>query len=222
MLKIVAASVLSFVIGSALMLGVMSTKLAIEKNTVAILLQSDSEMVHSLTKSVDNYQQMLGLVAEVGLEFKARAAALDAMLDEPRGIRTNNPGNIIKDKRNKWRGATACMDSFECFVRPEYGIRALIKVLHTYHYKHGLVTLRGIITRWSSTDQEDYLDFVSGELGLDPNEQFTFDNPAFVAALTESIIYFENGKQPYNRDMILEIAVYEDWIEGADNVYSEM
>lgn len=56
-----------------------------------------------------------------------------------RGIRNNNPGNIDYNPANKWQGQLP-MDKvieprFCRFESPEYGIRALMKLLSTYHKK---------------------------------------------------------------------------------------
>jgi len=139
---------------------------------------------------------------------------LEDLMDSPIGIRHNNPGNIIKSPNYKWLGETACDGQFACFVRPEYGIRAMVYNLRSYHHKHGINTVRGVIERWSTTDVEPYISFVSNQLSVDPDDVFTLDNnPIFTAALVSSMIHFENGKQPYNEDMIFGIAVYQDWID---------
>ncbi|MDE9591255.1 structural protein, partial [Xenorhabdus bovienii] len=54
-----------------------------------------------------------------------------------RGLRNNNPGNIDHNPANKWQGQLPHDLSIEkrfCrFESPEYGIRALIKLLINYH-----------------------------------------------------------------------------------------
>ncbi len=50
-----------------------------------------------------------------------------------RGIRNNNPGNIDHNPKNKWQGQLQHDPKIEkrfCrFESPEYGIRALMKLL---------------------------------------------------------------------------------------------
>ena len=59
-----------------------------------------------------------------------------------RGIRNNNPGNIRHGE--KWEGLSDKQtdSSFCIFVSPEYGIRALAKVLLTYYKKYQLNTVK--------------------------------------------------------------------------------
>jgi len=75
---------------------------------------------------------------------------------QTRGYRNRNPGNIDHQPANRWQGLadppieTAPPGSrarFARFVSHEYGIRALAVLLTTYQDRHGLRTIRGIITR---------------------------------------------------------------------------
>ena len=56
-----------------------------------------------------------------------------------RGERNNNPGNIRHG--SKWQGLSAQQTdpSFCQFVSPEYGIRAIYKLLQTYQKKYELI-----------------------------------------------------------------------------------
>lgn len=87
----------------------------------------------------------------------------------PRGIRLNNPGNIIKSSV-PWVGKIAGSDPvFETFDTPQNGINAIASLLKTYYQKHHLNTIQKIITRWSATDQTAYVDNVSLLLGVQPD-----------------------------------------------------
>lgn len=73
---------------------------------------------------------------------------------EPRGVRNNNPGNI--DRTNTiWLGedrsaaALASEKRFCVFETPQASFRALAKTLLTYQRKHGLRTVRDMISRWA-------------------------------------------------------------------------
>src|SRR4051812_38910947 len=76
-----------------------------------------------------------------------------------RGIINANPGNIDRGKPpTAWLGLATPAEMtpeqkaekrFAVFRSPEYGIRALAKLLQTYQSKHGLRTVRGIINRWA-------------------------------------------------------------------------
>lgn len=117
----------------------------------------------------------------------------------PRGIRNHNPGNIRHG--NNWQGLSSEQhDSDFCtFTTPEYGIRAMCKILLTYERRHHLNTVRGIISRWAppcENHTESYIQAVANALGVHP------DTPINVAeelpALIPAIIHHENGKQPYD------------------------
>lgn len=69
----------------------------------------------------------------------------------PRGIRNNNPLNIREASKggDQWVGERKTDDdkSFEEFISPEYGIRAVAKILKRYFDRYGLVTLDDIIIK---------------------------------------------------------------------------
>ena len=69
----------------------------------------------------------------------------------PRGLRNNNPLNIIKSKNQVWLGQTNLdgETTFCHFSTMTYGLRAALKLLRTYYQRHGCVTLRQIIRRWA-------------------------------------------------------------------------
>ena len=131
------------------------------------------------------------------------------MAKPPRGILNCNPGNIRESAgdRTQWLGERTTDDdkSFEEFVSPEYGIRALAKILINYRTQYGLKTIRQIITRWappSENDTEAYIASVSKATyspDMEINEaQFAMAMPA----LLKAIIMHENGQQPYSDETI--------------------
>ena len=115
-----------------------------------------------------------------------------------RGIRNNNPGNIRH--RIDWDGLDEDQskdEEFSQFSTPEYGIRAMFKILKTYDNKYNLNTIEGIINRWAppiENDTESYIDFVSSKVGKDRSE--VLDQEDYIL-LVEAIIHMENGEQPY-------------------------
>ena len=116
-----------------------------------------------------------------------------------RGIRNNNLGNLRHG--DKWQGlAQKQTDSAFCqFESMEYGCRALMKTLQTYHDKYGLDTMECIITRWAPTnenDTESYINSVSKQLGVNPNESLDLEhNPQLYLALAKAIALHENGRE---------------------------
>ncbi|QTL41000.1 structural protein [Xenorhabdus budapestensis] len=127
-----------------------------------------------------------------------------------RGIRNNNPGNIDHNPANKWQGQLPHDEKIEkrfCrFESPEYGIRALMKLLCNYH-KGGHNSVSKIINRYAPNSENNttaYINSVAKTLNVDQFEKITLDKSTLIA-LTRSIIQHENGKQPY-ADEIFEKA----------------
>ncbi|AOM40009.1 structural protein [Xenorhabdus hominickii] len=127
-----------------------------------------------------------------------------------RGIRNHNPGNIDHNSANQWQGQLKHDPNIEkrfCrFESPEYGIRALMKLLCNYH-KHGYQTVAKMIDRWAPTNENNTLAYISGVakvLNVDPHQVLDM-NKSTLIALAKSIIRHENGQQPYS-DEVLEKA----------------
>ena len=90
-----------------------------------------------------------------------------------RGLRNNNPLNIIKSKTQIWLGQTNLEgDTKFCqFSSMQFGIRAALKLLRTYYTKHGCTTIRQIIRRWAPETEnqvEAYIKTVSKLTGIAP------------------------------------------------------
>ena len=119
----------------------------------------------------------------------------------PRGIRNNNPGNIIRSGIS-WTGEKASIDEthFEVFDTPEHGIQALCKLLLSYQERHGLNTVRGIINRWAPPVENDtgaYVAAVASAIGIAADEPLDLHSPSVLLPFAEAIIRHENGMQPY-------------------------
>lgn len=116
-----------------------------------------------------------------------------------RGIRNNNPGNIRLGQ--PWQGLrdTQTDGAFAQFVSMEYGIRAIAKVLFTYAEKYGLRSVAGIISRWAPTNENDtagYINFVSGQMNVDPLATINVRDPETLFKLIRAIVRQENGYLP--------------------------
>ena len=125
----------------------------------------------------------------------------------PRGIRNNNPGNIRKSNI-KWQGlALEQTDgAFYQFSRPEYGIRALCRVLRTYQRKYGLNDVRSIINRFAppvENDTDSYVYAVAKALGVSSNITINLEDRETMIKLLKAIIKHENGQQPYDDKVII-------------------
>ncbi len=120
---------------------------------------------------------------------------------EPRGIRNNNPGNIRIGA--KWQGLAAVQSdpSFAVFVSPEYGMRALAKILVTYYRRYGLRTIREVITRYAPSSENNtaaYIDAVAKHVGASPDAPLNLSSRTVLIPMMEAITRHENGQQPYS------------------------
>lgn len=109
------------------------------------------------------------------------------------GIRSNNPGNIVKSSI-PWKGKVSCPGRFECFSSMYFGVRALALNLRSYYFERGLTTVAEIISRWAPPFENDtnaYIRFVADGMGVDPREPFEWTR-GNVTRLVNSIIIMEN------------------------------
>jgi hypothetical protein len=125
---------------------------------------------------------------------------LDAKGKPVRGLVNNNPGNIRPDKAYTWNGATGEAGGFVQFGSPEAGIRALTLNLLSYD-QQGINTVQGIINRWAPPSENktgNYVNQVAKDLGVKPTDQLNVKDANVMRQLVDSIIKFENGKNPYD------------------------
>lgn len=130
---------------------------------------------------------------------------------QSRGYRNRNPGNIDWNERNRWQGQTGKEQGlgarFAVFDSHENGIRALAVLLTTYQDRHGLRTIRGIVSRWAPSTENNvgaYVAHVARLTGRDPGETLDLHTYADLRPLVEAIITHELGGQPYPASVIDE------------------
>jgi hypothetical protein len=121
------------------------------------------------------------------------------VLGAPRGVKNNNPGNLVRTF-NQWKGKInpSSDPRFEQFTSMEFGARASMKNIQTW-YRRGLTTIRKLITAWApptENDTEAYIQFLSSQLGVDENYHFQL-TPDFLQELAYQISVMENGHTPY-------------------------
>lgn len=120
----------------------------------------------------------------------------------PRGIRNNNPGNVDYHQNTQWDGLShPPTDGRFCrFTAPEYGIRAIAKILLTYQTEYGLRTIRGLIGRWAPPNENETASYVAAAsevVGISPDSACDVTDAETMGALVRAIIRQENGSQPY-------------------------
>lgn len=139
------------------------------------------------------------------------------LFHELRGLRNNNPGNIDYQPSNPWNGLDAAKPSdgrFCRFISPEYGIRAMARVLRNYTKRDGLPgvggpgidTVKEVINRWAPPSENvtsAYVVQVAKAVGVNPDIPINIADRTTLATLIAAIIRHENGLQPYSVELIL-------------------
>lgn len=115
----------------------------------------------------------------------------------PRGLRNNNPGNLIKTGI-AWKGEVSKNTDghFEQFVDLKHGIRALYKQLYTDIQVRSL-NLRKLIHKYAPAHEnntENYIDYVSKKTGINPNYPIDL-NYTNLVTIAKAIVSIENGSQ---------------------------
>lgn len=115
----------------------------------------------------------------------------------PRGIRNNNPGNLIYTPIN-WKGKIpkeqSVDDKFEMFMSPEYGLRAMIMDLQNDIQK-GKNTIAAIMSEYAprfENDTDAYIDIVSKDLKVSKKTHL-LPSKNTLHLLVRSIARVENG-----------------------------
>lgn len=116
-----------------------------------------------------------------------------------RSDRNNNPGNLIYNEYTKGLGATGQdKDGFAIFPSPEVGQAASLSLLQNYG-RQGRNTVESIINKWSPPNAkgntpagvQNYVNFVSQRLGVDPKQPLNMNDTATLQALNAAIRQFE-------------------------------
>jgi hypothetical protein len=115
------------------------------------------------------------------------------------GFANNNPGNLRPGIAGvPWQGELAPdkLHNLCRFDTMENGVRALMRNLLAYQWKHDLNTIRGIISRWAPPNENDtaaYIKDVCLRTGLTADETIDLELPQVLLNLAAAIIHHENG-----------------------------
>lgn len=125
----------------------------------------------------------------------------------PRGLRNNNPGNIRNSDEIDWTGEVSLKkdNDFEEFEDIEHGYRAMFILVRNYILKHGLNTIRGIISRYAPAHEnhtENYIDIVSNRSGIGADDVISADNREIMIRVIAAMSYVENGVEADMSDVI--------------------
>lgn len=115
-----------------------------------------------------------------------------------RGLRNNNPGNIRRTGRTRYRGERPeSRDAqFREFIAPEWGYRAMFVLLYTYHKRYGLSTPRELIERWAppcENHTENYIRAVCEEVGIAAEEPIGLLDGPLMCRFVGAMSRVENG-----------------------------
>lgn len=118
--------------------------------------------------------------------------------DLPRGLRNNNPGNLIRTSI-AWQGKVphhlSTDSKFEQFYDLRDGIRAMMRDLVTDHGK-GLRTATALISEFAPAFENNtaaYIGIVSRMIGVGPVEPILTLTREKLIGLAKAIVYVENG-----------------------------
>lgn len=119
--------------------------------------------------------------------------------DLPRGLRNNNPGNIVKSS-TAWQGKVPLSQNtdsrFEQFTELRWGIRAMMKNLISYYKNRGLTTVSKMISRWApafENNTANYITIVSNIVGIGINEFIPVLSKEILIKISKAIVAVENG-----------------------------
>lgn len=119
----------------------------------------------------------------------------------PRGIRNNNPLNIVKGTR--WQGLRdEQTDARFCqFVSMAFGWRAALVIIRNYilgnnYSKMKFNTIAKIVRRWAPESENDTLSYikrVSTAVGIHENEVIEWKNRRVICDIVKAMAYVETG-----------------------------
>lgn len=137
-----------------------------------------------------------GAVVKLGIDDKVRNTL---------GFRLHNPGNIERGQNFLGESAQQKHVRYATFIAPEFGIRALARVLRTYHDKYGLNTVRTLIGRYAPAHEnptDPYIRNVAAWIGVGPDQPIYV--PSLLYPLVGGIIRQEigYGTQPYPDEVL--------------------
>lgn len=114
-----------------------------------------------------------------------------------RGLTNCNPGNIRLSKvRYKGEVQPSRDKAFKQFESLAWGYRAIFMLLATYHLRHGLDTIEGMIARWAppcENHTEAYIRAVADQTGIPVGERLDTRDKRTMVPVVAAISRVENG-----------------------------
>lgn len=136
------------------------------------------------------------------------------MIVTPKGIRRNNPCNVMcTHPRQGWTGAVLDAafdgDREEAFVTAFWGLRAAGMVLLNDELHRGLWTLREIYNSFAPPVENNttaYVQNMAAWMAVGPDQRIDLRQPGALARALTACTRQEEGEQPYSADLISEAA----------------
>lgn len=135
------------------------------------------------------------------ISYYSEGGVIKAQDGLPLGLRQRNPGNIRPGAG--FIGESGAGSGYSIFDSDDEGLRAIQRLLMTYGDEYGLNTIRGLANRYapkSENPTESYIDFLSKETGIGPDEEI--DLAGRGSDLIPAIVGFEQGQQPFSQEQI--------------------
>lgn len=135
----------------------------------------------------------------------------------PRGIRNNNPGNLEYGRFAQQHGAIGKDPRFAVFGSAQEGLTALADLLRNYQQK-SVDTVSAIISKFAPANENNtqaYIAQIAKSLGVGANDHLDLNNSRVMAKMLESITKYENGLNPYSKEMIAKAAEGRAYMDRA-------
>lgn len=130
----------------------------------------------------------------------------------PRGIRNNNPLNIVHSK-SAWVGRSEVQEDsrFVQFAAMVYGIRAAYLLIRTYVQKHRCDTIEKVICRWCpDKTARAYIESVCNWIGEDKSTPIRIADKDFMCRFVAAMARVETGIEATDFSPLLKLSDFAD------------
>ncbi|MFZ6690227.1 hypothetical protein [Undibacterium sp. SXout20W] len=118
----------------------------------------------------------------------------------PLGVRNNNPGNL-----RSWGATPRDTGGYAVFPTADAGLAATIQNLQAQQKLHGLNTIRGIISRWAPSSENNTAAYISDmvkKTGFGADQPLNLNDARTVAPMISGIVKHEGNSSGFSDDMI--------------------
>jgi hypothetical protein len=180
---------------------------------------SDQAIFNNLKLNRARFQQGMANIQDVyhqfdptgGTQAGAPGGAMQTPQDQtpsnlPRGVRNNNPGNLIQSNA-PWDGKVPnpTDSQFEQFSSPQAGIQATAQNALRLQ-ANGAKSVFDLINKWAPPNAKGntpmttlaYINDVAAKMGVDPEQPINLSDPQTLAKFTNAVIAHENNGFAYS------------------------